>query len=185
MNSPTSARLSEVVVVKVRRLLVLGPTNATCLMVWQVETWQRCRAQLYLPHPHHQRTRTGLSINTFFSICSFYKKIIDLSRGQINVSLSRVLSGSSQEDNWLGLSSLKGFLSWHSALQGSSTSSHISTKTSKPGPADFRKKLVGGIFGILETPSIHCRIYHDLSRPLKAFNWGTKSLKKAGSHRFQ
>ena len=47
---------------------------------------------------------------------------------------------------------------------------HISTKTSKPGPADFRKKLVRGIFGILETPSVHCMPFHGHAQPFKASN---------------
>ena len=49
---------------------------------------------------------------------------------------------------------------------------HISTKTSKPGPADSRKKIVRGIFGILETPSIHYMPYQGPGLPLKASNWG-------------
>ena len=34
----------------------------------------------------------------------------------------------------------------------------------------FRKNESGAFSESLRPPSIHCRIYHDLSRPLKAFN---------------
>ena len=46
------------------------------------------------------------------------------------------------------------------------TLSHISTKTSKPGPADFWKNE----FGILETPSVHCMPYYGHGQPSKASN---------------
>ena len=81
---------------------------------------------LYTDRVTSDRATSGLSTSSIFNWVSAFcnKKIIDLPEGQINGLMCRgnaFLFCSSQQLPRLCLRPLKGFLSWHGALQGPST----------------------------------------------------------------
>ena len=69
-----------------------------------------------------------------------------------------------------------------SSLDRSEARESIQYQNVKTRSGWFSGKWVRGIFGILETPFVHCMPYHVHGQPLRASNWGPKCLEKAGSH---